>query len=171
MKKILRLIRNKLQYIRRYKDLKIIKSYLLKNNLSIFSMNCFGGHIYQDLNWVYMSPTAGLFFYAEDFIRICENISIIQNKIIFINQSKHINGSVKYPIGQFKGTNIEIHFLHYHNNEEALSKWNRRVSRFNFKNYIIIGFWQNECNEEILKNFINLSFSNIFKNIFLFSYG
>ncbi len=46
-------------------------------------MNCFGGKIYQDLHRRYTSPTAGLFFTAEDFNKVLRDISVIRNPLIF----------------------------------------------------------------------------------------
>ncbi len=80
-------------------------------------MNCFAGHIYQDLHWSYNSPTAGLFFYAEDFTALVKNIYILKRPIRFRKLSKWKSANEKmpfrehwYPIGYmnttFKLTNV-----------------------------------------------------------------
>lgn len=116
-------------------------------------MNCFAGRLYQDLNRKYTSPTAGLFFLPKDFIEIGKNINLIKREIEEIQSSKwkdieKVKSSHgKYPIGRIKGTDIEIHFLHYPSFEVAIEKWKRRVERFNFNDYIFIGFCQNGWEE------------------------
>ena len=154
-----RRIVNKLEFVGRYKDLLFLKSQFYPNT-SILSMNCFGGHIYQDIHWTYTSPTAGLFFYAEDFCSLVEDVNILKRPVLFKPQSKWKSANDKmpyrehwYPIGYFEDTDIEIHFLHFHSENEALEKWNRRVSRFNYDDFIAIGFQQNECTKEIIERF------------------
>ena len=51
----------------------------------------------------------------------------------------------KYPIGLLK--DVEIHFLHYNSNEEALTKWNRRISRIDFNN---VAFYIKGCDRDII---------------------
>ena len=65
-----------------------------------------------------------------------------------------------YPIGCFEGTDIEIHFLHYLTAEEALEKWKRRMERFDFDNFLAIGFQQNECSKDTILRFERLNIRN-----------
>lgn len=179
IKKKARYLVNQLQYVFRYQDLMYLKSQFYPNT-SIFSMNCFAGHIYQDLHWTYTSPTAGLFFYAEDFCRLVEDIEILKRPILFKPLSKWNSANEKmpnrehwYPIGYFEGTDIEIHFLHYHTEKEALDKWNRRISRFNFDDFIAIGFQQNECTKDLIERFSKAPIKKkvFFTNIYMNSEG
>ena len=172
-KELVRLIINKFQYVGRYKDLKWLKSQYYPD-ASLLSMNCFAGHVYQDLHWPYTTPTAGLFFYAADFCSLVENIDILKRPVLFKKESKWQSANDEmpnrehwYPIGYFEGTDIEIHFLHYRTEKEALEKWNRRVSRFNFDKFIAIGFQQNECTPEIIERFTKAPIKNkvFFTNI------
>ena len=55
---------------------------------------------------------------------------------------------------------MEIHFLHYHTEEEAASKWYRRASRVNFDNLLVVGMEQNLCSEQDIKEFDTLPFKN-----------
>ena len=158
-------IRDKIYYQFRKKELKLFRDVFFQdgNHCSILSMNCFGGHIYQDLDIPYESPTAGLFFFPDDFCSLLEDVSILKRNILFkpISKWKLANDKMPtrvhpYPIGYFEGTDIEIHFLHYYTEQEALDKWNRRISRFNSCNFIAIGFQQNECSQETIKRFEKL---------------
>jgi len=170
IKIVVRQLRDKVNYIFRYKDILYLKEELTpstKAHCSVLSMNCFGGHIYQDINIPYESPTAGLFFFADDFCSILEDISILKRNIVFVPKSKWKLANEKmptrehpYPIGVFEGTDIEIHFLHYYTEQDALDKWHRRMKRFNFDRFIAIGFQQNECTKETIERFEKIDIPN-----------
>ncbi len=63
-----------------------------------------------------------------------------------------------YPIGKL--LDIEIFFLHYKSEEEALEKWTRRVQRINFDNIILKFNDQNGCEFEDVVAFDNLNYEN-----------
>ena len=140
---------------------------LLNDNFSIISNNCWGGVIYQKLNLPYLSPTVGTYFYAEDYIKFLSNLEYylsITPKIIPINQSKYSKelSELKvykyFPIGVID--DIEIIFLHYRSDQEAISKWERRKKRINMENLIIKFNDQNQCTYEHLKKFESLEYDN-----------
>lgn len=145
---ILKRCRDKYLYLRRKSSIEKLNA-LIPKSTSIFSMNCFAGRIYQDLEREYTSPTVGLFFLPQDFIKIGNDINLIKRDIEEIQNSKWsgasrvISSHGKYPIGKFVGTDIEIHFLHYPTFDEAKKKWKRRIERFNFNEYLFIAFCQN----------------------------
>ena len=129
---------------------------------SFITSNCFGGHIYQDLQTSYISPTAGLFFFADDFANFVNNfekykdrpINIIERSKWAIANEKMSKREFVYPIGRIEGTDIEVHFLHYHTPEDALNKWKRRMSRVNMDNLVFIGMWQNLPNVEFARKLL-----------------
>ena len=47
---------------------------------SIICNNCLGGFIYQYYNLEYRTPTLGLFFLAEDYIKFLSNIKFYLSK-------------------------------------------------------------------------------------------
>lgn len=168
--RIARRWRDKVNYVFRYKDILYLKEKitpLTQQHYSVLSMNCFGGHIYQDFKIPYESPTAGLFFFPDDFCSVLEDLSILKRDIVFVPKSKWKLANDKmptrehpYPIGVFEGTNIEIHFLHYYTEQDALDKWHRRMKRFNFDRFIAIGFQQNECTKEAILRFEKIDIPN-----------
>lgn len=167
MKKILKPIFDYYLYLRRYRNIQKLH-HLISDEVSILSMNCFGGRIYQDLHREYLSPTAGLFFYMDDFNSLLKDIHLLDRNIIPcpISKWKRTNeiisqhGGRQYPIGVIEGTDIEIHFLHYSSFEIAVDKWNRRMSRFNFNKFLVIAFQQNECSTKAIHEFANLDLPN-----------
>lgn len=167
MKKMLKPIFDYYLYLRRYRNIQKLH-HLISDDVSILSMNCFGGRIYQDLHREYLSPTAGLFFYMDDFNLLLKDIHLLERDIIPCPVSKwrrtneiiSQHGGRQYPIGVFEGTDIEIHFLHYPSFEIAVKKWKRRVERFNYKKFLVIAFQQNECSKDAIHEFANLDFPN-----------
>lgn len=77
-----------------------------------------GGLLYHDLNKQFNSPTINLYFNSSDFIKFVNNLEYYLSLDILFKED------TVYPIGVID--NIEIHFLHYKNNDEALKKWNNR---------------------------------------------
>lgn len=141
---------------------------LNSNKLSIISSNCFAGRIMQDLGIKYNSPTLGLYFMYPDYIEFLRNLKyyLTEAKITFVGHSKYPIGDERraawshwYPIGLLGGK-VEIHFLHYHTEEEAASKWHRRARRVNFDRLLVIGMQQNLCSEKDIIDFDSLPFKN-----------
>jgi len=143
---------------------------LLDNDVTIVCSNCFGGRLYQDRKLAYTSPFAGLFFFAEDYVRFLENFDdYTRRKLHFITideckqeiaRQKYPNRPHPYPIAQIEGTDIEIHFLHYISQSDAEEKWERRIARMNRKKMLFIGMEQNSPTTEAKKRFAALPFSN-----------
>lgn len=52
---------------------------LLGKDFTIISNNCWGGMIYESYNLPKNSPTVGLFFFAEDYIRFLKDLKGIRN--------------------------------------------------------------------------------------------
>lgn len=141
----------------------------LKNKeFTIISNNCWGGFVYQKFNLKYNTPFVGLFLFAPDYINLLKNFKdIIYNELIFITaeESRYKKQLVeygtfnKYPIGKLND-NVEIHFLHYHSEEEAKNKWNSRVKRINMNNLLIKFCDRDLCSDELILEFEKLEFKN-----------
>lgn len=131
----------------------------IKNkDITIISNNCWGGIFYRNNNLEYLSPTLGLFFIAEEYIKFIYNMKYyLEQDIDFINlkQSKYKDYLEKLnynsPIGKID--DVEIMFLHYKNEEEAKEKWNRRKKRINWDKIIYKFSDQNMCTYKHLKQF------------------
>lgn len=148
---------------------------LLNKDFTIISNNCWGGMIYESYNLQKQSPTVGLFFMAHDYISFLSKLKeyIYNSKLDFISseQSKwqkemKIYGDDRfgsYPIGKLtldNGESIEIFFLHYHSEQEAREKWNRRCERINWERLLIKFNDQNGCTEEDIEKFTQLDYKN-----------
>lgn len=150
--------------IKRYFVKKSIKS----RDFSVISNNCWAGRVYQYLDMPYLSPTAGLYFFAPDYIKFVSDLhKYLDTPLRFINpkESKYYEEIKKRnqtdkPIGILD--DVEIVFLHYKTKEEAEEKWNRRRERVNFDNIIIKFSRMNLCSDKEINTFCKLPFENKF---------
>ncbi|MBV5343128.1 DUF1919 domain-containing protein, partial [bacterium] len=74
--------------------------------------------------------------FLEDFNELIEvDLKFIQKSKYKISNEYRATNKHYYPIGVLN--NVEIHFLHYKSEIEALDKWNYRKARINKKNMFI----------------------------------
>lgn len=136
------------------------------NSLTIISNNCWGGHVYRYFNLPYSSPTIGMYFFTEDYLKFLKKLSYylsIEISFITHEQSKYKDilkerNTPPCPIGVLD--DIEIIFLHYHSEEEAKRKWNRRKERMDMSKIIVKMTEQNLCTPAQLKVFDSLPYKN-----------
>ena len=140
----------------------------LKNtDFTIISNNCWGGMVSESYDLPKESPTVGMFFMADEYIKFLGDIKGYTSKeLTFIpaEQSRHAAelrrdkrfGS--YPIGVLD--DVEIAFLHYHSEQEAKEKWERRCARINWDRLIVKFNDQNGCTEEHVRAFSAMPFEN-----------
>lgn len=149
-----------------YGCLKWYRSKAIRNrNVTIISNNCWGGFMYQSCGLQYNSPTIGLYFFAPEYIRFLRNLEENLNKALhFIpkcesHYAEHIPND--YLIGILGDTGIEIVFMHYHSEQEAIDKWKRRAARVDFDN-MIVKFSDTDfgCSDDLLEEFDRLPFKN-----------
>lgn len=149
-------MKNILRKIKRYilRKIKFYRRIGLKNKeVAIISNNCTGGYVYQYFGLEYCSPTEGLFFTSEDYIKLCRDVKgYFSKELMFIlpenSKNKEMlcgtNNFGHYPVAQLG--DIEIYFMHYHNQEEAEQKWKRRISRIDYNNLIFL-FTESDLSE------------------------
>lgn len=138
----------------------------------VISNNCWAGTaIYQPFGLKYNTPTVGLFFMDEDYIRFLEKLEwyVAQPlQFIAVKESRYYhkltdNGQseILYPIALI-GDDVEIHFMHYSTQEEALEKWNRRINRINWNRLVVkMSIRDNGYDiDEMLDRFSKLPYKN-----------
>lgn len=131
-------------------------------DFTIISNNCWGGICYEYFNMLKNSPTVGLYFYPDDYIKFILNLKYytsIEIKMIAWQQSKYASeikrkGEEGVPVGKLD--DIEIVFLHYHDPKIAKDKWERRKKRINWNNIIIKFSYMNGCTDEHISAFEKL---------------
>lgn len=148
--------------IRRAYNKKRIKS----RDFTVISNNCWAGKLYQYLDMPYLSPTVGLYFFADDYLKFVNNLKYyisLELKFISASESKYCDELRKRnQLDRIIGTldDVEIVFLHYHSEKEAYEKWNRRKARINWDNLYFKFSKMNLCTEQHLKMFSELSYQH-----------
>lgn len=147
--------------IRRYYNRKKIKS----RDFTIISNNCWAGKVYQYLDMPYLSPTVGLYFFSDDYLKFVSNLRYymsLELSFITIEGSRYQETLIERgricPIGVLD--DVEIVFLHYKSEQEAKEKWDRRKARINWDHLIFKFSKMNLCSEEHMKSFAELPYEN-----------
>ena len=136
---------------------------LTNTDFSIISNNCWGGICSEYFGLQKNSPTVGMYFFAEDYIKFLSDLkryTSMDIRMISASQSKHVNelrrrGQMNIPVGVIDD-DIEVVFLHYKNPEIAKSKWMKRKERINWDNLIIKFSYMNKCNDSMIYEFENI---------------
>ena len=149
------------------------KKQLKSTDFTIISNNCWGGMIYESYNLPKESPTVGMFFIAKDYIEFLSDLKgYVNGTMTFIKPEEsrwkdmsQVSEDKKfgsYPVGILSNgrNSIEIFFLHYHSEQEAREKWERRVQRINWNKLLVKFNDQNGCTETEVDKFMKMPFKN-----------
>lgn len=130
-------------------------------DFSIISSNCTGTMPYRFLKMPYLSPTVNLFFHAPCYIKFASRLDhYLAQELRFVSQSRYPEAHDthekfdRYPIGVLD--DIEIHFMHYDCEDDALDKWTRRKKRINKDNLIFAFTDRDLCTPELMQQFDDL---------------
>ena len=145
---------------------RLMRRRVTNKNFTIISNDCFGGMAYEELGLRYDSPFVGLFVVPEDYLKLLRDLrASCSGPIHFKATSRHrqINEwretiRKAYPIGVLNDE-VEIHFLHYADREEAEAKWARRAARIHWDNLLVKICWHDDVRmESWLREFDEMSF-------------
>jgi uncharacterized protein (DUF1919 family) len=155
---IKRKLRNALGFFFKKKDIAKLKN----SNFVLISRNCYGGQVYQWFGLTYKSPFVGLFLFGPCYMKLLRNFDFyLQKELEFIEISKYADAYNNHPIALLG--DIEIHFSHYENVDEAREKWNRRKQRMlgvSKDNYFFTICDRRGVSLENIKEFHDLDFKN-----------
>lgn len=137
----------------------ILRKSIPNNDFCIISNDCYGGELYRWLNLPYNTPFIGLMIMIPCYLKLIKNLKhYLSYPLIFIDSSKYDEMNIfrqknnLYPIALLN--DIEIHFLHYHSQHDALNKWGKRIIRINYNNLFYKISIDKDYGEEIhLKEF------------------
>jgi uncharacterized protein (DUF1919 family) len=135
----------------------------LKNkDFTIISNNCWGTFVYKGLHLQYRTPFVGLFLFAPDYVKLLENFPDYMSKEMrFTGESRYkqyVDYDIKYPVGLLD--DLEVHFVYYKNNEDAVEKWDRRRKRMNWDNIYYKFCDRDLCTPELIERFFALPYKN-----------
>ncbi len=135
------------------------KTKLHATDFSIISNNCWGGIVYHDLGIAYQTPFVNMYMHADCFLAMLQDLpSYLKSPITFSHQSKYFNSPTNYPVGLLK--DVEIHFIHYQNLEQAKKKWLERVQRVNYEKLLIVLSERDGCTTRHVQLFDLLPYKN-----------
>lgn len=109
----------------------------------------------------YLTPTIDLFFYAPCYIKLISNLHYyFSQPLEFTDSSKYpdANDSGHYPIGLLD--DVEIHFLHYKDKEQAHLKWSQRIKRVNYDRLFFVFTDKDLCDYNLIQEFDMLDIEN-----------
>lgn len=128
LKKLLRIIRSICQ--KRYESRQ--KRRLRQNDFSIISSNCIGGIICHILGIRFNSPFVNLWIKGDDYVKLLYNLKEYMSLPLEFTKEE----GIEYPIGQLG--DINIYFMHYKSEKDALEKWNIRKGRINYDKLYLV---------------------------------
>jgi uncharacterized protein (DUF1919 family) len=152
---------------RRQLAARLMRRRVTNRDFTIVSNDCWGGMAYEELGLRYDSPFVGLFLTPEDYMQLLRRLRFYcENRIEFVTRSRNeqINAwreviRKQYPIGHLGGE-VEVHFLHYTDRDEAAAKWKRRAERVHWDNLLVKICWHDEPRMELwLREFQNMDFA------------
>jgi uncharacterized protein (DUF1919 family) len=166
MKRIIEGLRSRLHSMLLPVRSRFLKKQLKNTDFSIIASNCVGTRMYLETGIPYTSPFVGLYIFAPDYIKLLKSLKhYLSQPLEFTDKSKYQNQCMpaknghSYPIGLLGGE-IELHFLHYKSEADALIKWNRRLKRINWDNLFITCTDRDLFTDELLKEYNSLPFEH-----------
>lgn len=151
------------------KSIKFFRRVGLKNrDYTIISNNCTAGYVYQYFGLPYKTPTAGIFFESNDYLRLASSPKkyFMDEKLNFIKPDDSKNFDLykdsynwgNYPVARLG--DIEVYFMHYPDKTAAEKMWYRRTGRINFNNIFFL-FTENESfSKSSVLGFLKISTKN-----------
>ena len=132
---------------------------LNNTDFTIISNNCWGGVCYGYYGLEKLSPTVGMYFFADDYVKFVSDLHRYLStpmRIITAEESYHAEvlkskGQLDIPVGIIG--DVEVVFLHYKDPVIAKQTWDRRVARVNWDNLIIKFSYMNDCTDEDIIKF------------------
>lgn len=129
---------------------------LKESNVSILSSNCWAGVCYHRLGLEFLSPTINMFFGEHGFIRFMEDLdSYLSLPIEFVEMCFETTLQRDYPVGLIG--DIQLHFNHYADFNDAVACWEKRKKRLNKNNIVVVSY--TDCEEDAIA-FDNLPYEH-----------
>lgn len=126
-----------------------------KSGISVFSQNCIGGLVMNELNMQFMSPLVNCYMDMPDFLSFCENMDHYLDVIpVEIEQSER-----EYPVCMLE--NLKIYAVHYKTGEEFAQSWKRRAARVNRDKIFLIMTDRDRFEESLLERIAKLPYKKV----------
>lgn len=139
-----------------------------KTEFTIISNNCWGGVIYESYGLPKQTPTVGMYFVADEYIKFVSDLKhyIEECQMTFIEPDKARHREFysqdskfgSFPIAMVG--DVEIALLHAHSQSDAVAQWKRRCDRIQWKHLLVKMNDQNKCTREHMERFCALPLKN-----------
>ena len=140
--------------IRRKKYTRKMRKQLLRSDFTIFSCNCIGGILYNDLGLPFSSPFVNLYLSCADFIRFCEDPKSYLRLPLVSCASDH-----NYPLAKLG--DLTLHLVHYESFDQAKEAWERRIERIRFDRLYLIATDRDGYTPELSTRFDSLPYPKV----------
>lgn len=143
------------------------RSELLVDDFTIISNNCWGGTVYESYGLRKQTPTVGMYIMPTDYLTLVADLdAVLAKPLEFIHPSEskwqdklsRTRDWGEYPIGLVG--EVELHMLHYRDQEVARRKWESRLSRINPDRIVYKFNDQNGCTGSHMREWENLNLPN-----------
>ena len=133
---------------------------LRKTDFCIVANDCLGSRFYKILKKEYNTPFVGLFLQPECFVKLVADFEhYMSQEIQFVKESRYSrineirnNHEGGYPLGLLG--DLEINFLHYGSEAEALEKWDRRKQRIDWDHLYFMLVANGPCDESMMRGYV-----------------
>lgn len=142
---------------------------LINRDFTLFSNDCWGAEVYKYFELPYNTPFVGLMMMAPCYLKLLQQPQhYLSQPLQFVQESRYdtvkallTDGAETFPIATLAG-DVEIQFLHYHSEEEAVAKWTRRVGRINWNNVVVkLDGGKDYATPELLQSFEQLPYRKL----------
>lgn len=137
-----------------------LRTKLKQREFTLISNNCWGGFIYQKYGLKYRTPTIGLFILGHDFVKLARDWRYyFDQRLEFISWECATYHYALKEVSPFPVAilgDIEIYFMHYHSEQEAAEKWNRRIERIIPERMVFKLSQREVCSRDDIEKFIEL---------------
>lgn len=127
---------------------------LQRSQLSIFSINCFGGSLSHTLALPFRSPFVNLYLSNKDFVKFLENPHFYFGKeLVYHGQKMDSKKTYYFPVAAMD--DVLLNMMHYKNFEDSVINWEKRKTRINWYNLFVV-MWA--TSQEELEKFDSLPY-------------
>lgn len=136
---------------------------LIENPITILSDDCWGGYVYNRLKLPFTSPLINIHWDRDQYAKfISDPLFYLDTELKMVRDGNLLEGV--WPIGSLgdEKRNVEMHFIHNVDFNEAKEHWDRRKQRLNKQNlFVKMGFTVQNKKDEWLAIFKKLSCKKI----------
>ena len=131
----------------------------ISKKISIISQSCLGGIIYHRLGMRFLSPTIDCYIDGEDFVKLLARPK--HYMAIAPTEDKSQTSLRRYPVMVLE--DIKIHCMHYDRFERAKECWDRRKTRIDFDNILVIfDSWNCHQDEHVMNEILAMPYRCLF---------